>query len=545
MVEETTTGQPVVRQRESAWSPLRHAAFRSLWIATIASNVGTWMHDTAASWLMTSLSRSTVLVALMQTATSLPMLFLALPAGALADVVDRRRLLLVTQAWMLAAAALLGVLTLAGVMGPWLLLGLTFFLGLGTALNTPAWQATTPDLVPRRELAAAVSLGGVATNIARAVGPALGGMLVAMVGSGGVFLINAVSFLAVLAVIARWESPERASVLPAERVWGAMRAGARYVRHSPEVRAVAARTLAFIVFASALWALLPVVARHEMHLSATGYGTLLGSLGVGAITGVAVLPPVRARIRTDRLVALGSLLYAASVAALAVANVLPLAWVALFATGVGWITVMPAFNVATQRAAPDWVRARMLAVYVLVFQGGMALGSAAWGAVASRVGVRDALLLSALGMALSVLAGLRWRLAAAEEVDVTPSGHWRDPVVAGELAPGDGPVLVTVEYLVSDADAEDFARAMAGVERVRRRDGAINWGLYGDTARPGRYVETFVAESWGEHLRQHARATVADEEVEARARAFHRGPGPPVVEHMINLPVPRGGRRRT
>jgi MFS family permease len=542
-VEETTTGQPVARQRESAWSPLRHAAFRSLWIATIASNVGTWMHDTAASWLMTSLSRSTLLVALMQTATSLPMLFLALPAGALADVVDRRRLLLVTQAWMLAAAALLGALTLGGVMSPWLLLALTFFLGLGTALNTPAWQATTPDLVPRRELAAAVSLGGVATNIARAIGPAVGGLLVAAVGSGGVFLINAASFVAVLAVIARWESPERGSVLPAERVWGAMRAGGRYVRHSPEVRAVAARTLAFIVFASALWALLPVLARHDMGLAATGYGTLLGSLGVGAIAGVAVLPPVRARYATDRLVALGSLLYAASVAGLALVHVLPLAWVALFATGVAWITVMPAFNVATQRAAPDWVRARMLAVYVLVFQGGMALGSAAWGTVASHVGVRNALLLSAGGMALSVLAGLRWRLAAAEAVDVTPSGHWRDPVVAGgDLAPEDGPVLVTVEYRVSDGDADAFAAAMAGVERVRRRDGAINWGLYRDTAQPGRYVETFVAESWGEHLRQHARATVADEEVEARARAYHRGPAPPAVRHMINLPVPRHGR---
>ena len=541
-MEETTTGQPVVRQRESAWSPLRYAAFRSLWIATVASNVGTWMHDTAASWLMTSLSRSTILVALMQTATSLPMLFLALPAGALADVVDRRRLLLVTQAWMLAAAALLGALTLGGAMSPWLLLGLTFFLGLGTALNTPAWQATTPDLVPRRELAAAVSLGGVATNIARAIGPALGGLLVAAVGSGGVFLLNAASFVAVLAVIARWESPERTSVLPAERVWGAIRAGGRYVRHSPEVRAVAARTLVFIVFASALWALLPVLARHEMNLSATGYGTLLGSLGVGAIAGVAMLPPVRAAVPTDRLVALGSLLYAASVAGLAFASILPLAWVALFATGLAWITVMPAFNVATQRAAPDWVRARMLAVYVLVFQGGMALGSAAWGTVASHVGVRDALLLSAGGMALSVLAGLRWRLADAESVDVSPSGHWRDPVVSGDPAPDEGPVLITVEYLVDEAEAEAFAAAMAGMERVRRRDGAINWGLYRDAAKPGRFVEAFVAESWGEHLRQHARATVADREVQGRVRSFHRGAAPPAVDHLINLPVPHHGR---
>jgi MFS family permease len=514
--------------------------FRTLWIATIASNVGTWMHDTAATWLMTSLTTSTLMVALMQTATSLPTLFLALPAGALADVVDRRKLLLVTQGWMLVAAALLGGLTVGGATTPWLLLSLTFVLGLGTALNTPAWQATTPDLVPREELAPAVSLNGVATNIARAVGPALGGALVAAVGSGGVFLLNATSFLGVVFVIRRWKSAERSSVLPAERVAGAMRAGVRYARHSPAVRAVLVRTSAFILSASAVWALLPLVARRELGLGAIGYGALLGSIGIGAILGVVVLPPVRRRLSTDQLVTVGSAVYAASTAVVAFVPHMWAACAALFVLGIAWIAVMPAFNVATQRAAPDWVRARMLALYVLVFQGGMALGGFVWGLVATHAGLRVALGTAAGVLVAGLVTALRWRLADGEDVDLTPSGHWRDPVVHGELHPDAGPVLVTVDYHVRTEDADAFVRDMREMGILRRRDGAINWGIFRDTADPRRFVETFMAESWGEHLRQHARATVADREVQDRVRAYQIGGEKPAVSHLIYAPVPAG-----
>jgi MFS family permease len=514
--------------------------FRTLWIATIASNVGTWMHDTAATWLMTSLTTSTLMVALMQTATSLPTLFLALPAGALADVVDRRKLLLVTQGWMLVAAALLGGLTVGGATTPWLLLSLTFVLGLGTALNTPAWQATTPDLVPREELAPAVSLNGVATNIARAVGPALGGALVAAVGSGGVFLLNATSFLGVVFVIRRWKTAERSSVLPAERVAGAMRAGVRYARHSPAVRAVLVRTSAFILSASAVWALLPLVARRELGLGAIGYGALLGSIGIGAILGVVVLPPVRRRLSTDQLVTAGSAVYAASTAVVAFVPHMWAACAALFVLGIAWIAVMPAFNVATQRAAPDWVRARMLALYVLVFQGGMALGGFVWGLVATHAGLRVALGTAAGVLVAGLVTALRWRLADGEDVDLTPSGHWRDPVVHGELHPDAGPVLVTVDYHVRTEDADAFVRDMREMGILRRRDGAINWGIFRDTADPRRFVETFMAESWGEHLRQHARATVADREVQDRVRAYQIGGEKPAVSHLIYAPVPAG-----
>src|SRR3989442_1325656 len=324
----------------SAWSPLAHPVFRALWLASCVSNVGTWMHDTSAAWLMTGLAPSPLMVSLMQTATSLPFFLLALPAGALADIVDRRRLLLVTQAWMLVAAAALGVCTVLGRTGPWLLLSLTFCMGLGNALNAPAWQATTPDLVPREELAGAVALGGISVNVARALGPALGGLLVAALGAGWVFLLNAASFLRVVLVLARWHREVSRSRLPPEDVPGAMRAGVRYVRHSAPFRAVLARTAAFVVPASALWALLPLFARRGLELSATGYGLLLGCLGAGAIVGAAFLPRVHERLTSDRLVLAGTAVFAAVSAVVALARVPLIAGGGLFIGGVAWMGAM-------------------------------------------------------------------------------------------------------------------------------------------------------------------------------------------------------------
>ncbi len=526
---------------QSAWIPLRRPVFRALWLATVASGVGTWMHDTAAAWLMTSLSTSTLMVALMQTATSLPVLFLALPAGALADIVDRRRLLLITQSWMLGAAAVLGLLTVSGAMTPWLLLFLTFNLGLGVALNTPAWQATTPDLVPPAELTEAVALNGIATNIARAIGPAIGGLLVAAIGSGGVFLLNAASFVAVVLVLRAWRKEPRETVMPAERVAGAMRAGVRYLRHAPAVRNVLTRCAAFIFGASALWALLPVLARHELGLGAVGYGLLLGCLGVGAIIGGALLGHVRARYSTDRIVGVSTVVYAGATLTLGWVRSVPLLGVTLVACGFAWMSGMSLFNVSTQRASPDWARARMLSVYVLVYMGGIAVGAALWGTVASAFGLRTALSAAAAAMLAGLLATRRFRIAAGEGLDLSPSGHWRVPEGAAGVDPDAGPVLVTVEYRVPPEHADAFVAAMEEVGQLRRRDGGITWGLYHDTSEPDRYLETFVSESWGEHMRQHARATMADRRTEARARAFHTGESPPVVSHTIH--VRTGGRR--
>ena len=273
----------------SAWAPLRRRVFFALWIAALASNLGTWMQNVGAAWLMTSISKSPLMVSLIQTASSLPIFFLALPAGALADIVDRRRLLIFSQVWMMVAAGALGILTLMHATSEWTVLGLSFMLGIGAALNAPAWQAIIPELVPREELAAAVTLNGINFNLARAAGPALGGLMVSSFGAGANFLLNAASFLGVMIVLYEWRRQARPGVLPAERVLGAIRIGIRYVRYAPALRAVLVRTVAFVFGASAMWAVLPLIARYELGLGAAGFGLLLAWFGIGAVIGGAML----------------------------------------------------------------------------------------------------------------------------------------------------------------------------------------------------------------------------------------------------------------
>ena len=518
----------------SAWTPLRHPVFRALWLASCASNVGTWMHDSSAAWLMTSLAPSPLMVSLMQTATSLPFFLLALPAGALADIADRRRLLIGTQLWMLLAATVLGVVTLLHRTDPWVLLGLTFMIGLGNALSAPAWQATTPDLVPREELSGAVALGGISVNVARAVGPALGGLLVAALGAGWVFLLNAASFVAIVVVLTRWRREVRTtSRLPPEDVPGAMRAGVRYVRHSAACRAVLARTGAFVVPASALWALLPLYARHELGLSATGYGLLLGCLGAGAITGAVALPRLRDRVTSDRLVVIATIGFAAVALAVSTARVAPAAAAALLVGGVAWMAAMSTLNVAAQNAVPAWVRARALAVSLLALQGGLAVGSLLWGVVATRTTIPTALVLSAVALVLGAVAAGRFELHGLSNLDLRPDPRWTLPQTACELDGDEGPVLVTLEYRVEPADADAFLTAVHRLEPVRRRDGAIRWNVYRDTEDVRRWVETFVVESWLEHLRQHERVTASDRVLLEGAARYHRGGGGPLVRHHI------------
>ncbi len=525
-----SAGQPAA---PSAWSPLRNPVFRGLWIASIVSTTGTWMHDVGAAWLMTSLDASPLTVALLQTAASLPVFLLAIPAGALADVVDRRRLLLLTQLLMFAAAAGLGALTLLGLTTPWLLLAFTFALGVGTALNAPAWQAVTADVVTRAELPAAAALGGVGFNLARAIGPAVGGLVVAAAGPGAVFLLNAASFVAVVVAVYRWRRPTTAGAYPGERLAGAMRAGWRYARHAAPLRAVLVRTAAFIVPGSAVWALLPVVGRRELGLTALQYGVLLGCLGAGAVGGAVVLPRVRRWLSEDALVAAATVLWAGVAVALAHVRVYGVLCAVMAIGGVGWIALMSSLNAAAQTALPGWVRARGLAFYLLVFQGGMALGSVIWGVTAERAGTPTALLVAAGGLTAGLLTMIRYPLKEVGGLDLAASLHWPVPAVAVEPRGEDGPVLVLVEYRVDPAEAAEFVVAAEALEVVRRRDGAFRWGLFRDLADPGRWVETFLVESWAEHLRQHERHTVEDRAVEDRVRAFHRGDGPPAVSHLI------------
>jgi MFS family permease len=507
--------------------------FRALWIASVASNIGTWMQNVGAAWLMTSLSPSPTMVALVQAATSLPVFLLALPAGAVADIIDRRRLLLATQIWMLGAAAALGLLTNSGAVSPLTLLTLTFALGFGSALNAPAWQAIIPELVPRAELRSAVTLNGVGFNLARAIGPALGGVLVAGAGAAAVFFLNALSFLGVLVVLFRWKRRVVKSTLPAEDVLGAMRAGIRYVRHAPPLRAVMFRTAVFILGGSALWALLPLIARQELALDATGYGLLLGCLGAGAVAGAALLPRLQQRLSTDFFLAVATVLFALATLAPALVRSLPLLCAAMVVGGGAWMTVMSTFSVAAQMSVPRWIRARALAVYGLTFQGGTAIGSALWGLLAERAGLPTALLCGAGTIVLGVAAIGRYRIRPEQEVNLAPSFHWPDPILSINPPLNAGPVLVMVEYTIEPARLRDFVAAMQGVRSLRLRDGAYRWGLFYDPVNPTRCVETFVVESWAEHLRQHERVTLADKQVEDIAYAFHAGDRPPAVSHLI------------
>jgi MFS family permease len=383
-----------------------------MWIASVASNIGTWMHTVGASWLMTTMAASPLLVALVQTATTLPVFLLGLPAGVMADLIDRRKLLIFTQSWMLAVAALLGLLVMIHVIGPWWLLALTFALGTGSAMNGPAWAAAIPELVPRDELPAAVALNSVGFNIARAVGPALGGIVMAAWGAGTVFIANAVSFLGVIVVLWSWKERPPAVRDPGTRFRDAMNEGWTYVRDARPFHAVLARAGMFSLAGSALWAMLPVVARDEMKSTSLGYGILLGCLGAGSVIGAALLAPVRSRHSVDKIVAVGVVLFAIATIGLASLKTLALAGPAMVLGGIAWITVMSSFNVCAQTIPPQWMRARALAFYLLVFQGALAVGSGVWGEVARHVGVPASLWIAAAAMVAGLAAGSRMKLSA-------------------------------------------------------------------------------------------------------------------------------------
>ncbi|MET8546808.1 MFS transporter [Kitasatospora sp. NPDC004799] len=531
-----TDGEQAGTTGGSAWSPLRRRVFRDLWLAQFTSNVGSWMQTVGAQWLL--VGHGAGQVSLVQLAAGLPVLFLALPAGVLADLVDRRRLLLVMQAAMALVAAALAVLAFTGHLGPWTLLALTFLLGCGNALNGPPWQAVQPSLVPREELRQAAALGAVNQNLARAVGPALGGALVALLGVGWTFAVNAASFLAILAVLATWrpDASERAPRPGQERehLSAALRAGGRYVRSAPRVRRILLRSALFVPGAAALWALLPVSAHDSLGLGAAGYGLLLGAVGLGAVAGAAVLPTVSRRVGGDGALALAGAVFAGALLALAVGGSVPVALLALFLAGAAWITALSTLNASLQVALPAWVRARASAFYLLVFQGGNAVGSLLWGQLAQHAGLSVAMVLAALFLLGGVLSLRRLPLLGGR-ADPTLSEAWPEPRLAVEPAPQDGPVLVTVTYPVRAERAPSFLAAMRKVESSRRRTGAVTWGLYRDAARPERFVETFTVTSWSEHCAQHhGRYTGTDHAFEAEARELLTGE--PTVTHAVTVP---------
>jgi MFS family permease len=516
----------------SPWRPLRTPVFRNLLLADVMSDVGTFMQTVGAAWLMVSLGAGPMYVALTQTASALPFFVFALPAGAIGDIVDRRKLILYTEFWMVGVAVVLAVVTIAGLMTPWLLLGLTFALSAGDAIETPTWRAILPELVKKEDLAAASALNGIEFNFARAVGPALAGLIIAAAGVGTAFALNVLSFFGVILLVARWKRPVRRRTAPPETVAGATVAALRYVRFSPPLRGMILRSGLTMFFASALLALLPSVAKSVGN-SPTGYGILLGCFGAGAVLGALTLQPARARWSTEAVASGGVVILGLMTVAAGFLHTMTALAAAMLVAGAAWIVFISLVSALIQSLAPDWVRARVLAVFMLVFQGGLAGGSALWGAVAARAGIQHALLWAGLLVMTTAVLGLIARLPDTT-MDVSPWNHWRMPaiVVDVRLELDEGPVLVTVEYRVNSGQTDEFLRAIHEYGRIRRRDGAFRWGIYRDLEEADRFVETFLVSSWAEHLRQHERSTKADRAAEERLRNYVTGA--PEVRHLIS-----------
>jgi len=516
------------------WSPLGQPTFRALWLAILVGNIGTWIHDVAAAWMIAEATNSPLMVAAVQSATTLPVVVLALVAGTLADIVDRRRYLIVAQLWMLLVASALATLAHLDRLGPWTLVALTFALGIGAAMAMPAQQATTPELVPRPMLGPAVALGSLSMNIARAVGPALGGLLVAQAGIVWAFAINALTFLGVAIVLWRWRRAPASTVLPPETFGVALRAGLRYATRASVLQAVLVKAACFFAFASALTALLPIVVKQDLRASAGTYGLLLGCIGAGAIGGAMLLPKLRTRFDPDRMALAATLAYALCMLAMALVRWIPGLYAVALLAGFAWITVLSSLQIAAQTSVPAWVRARALSLYIVVFSAGMAVGSLGWGWLAQAFGTPNALMAAAAGCALAAWASVRFRLGDAAHVNVTPSGHWPQPVVAEDIHDDRGPVLITVEYRVALARREEFLRRLQPLGRARRRNGALQWGVAEDSTQPGLYLEYFVDDSWREHLRQHERVTEDERQLqEAILETLADPVRRPVVRHFI------------
>lgn len=515
----------------AAFAPLRHPAFRLLWWANLAANIGLWVQNTGAGWMMTSLDPSPIMVSLVQAASMLPVFLLALPAGAAADIIDRRLYLIGAQAWVLSVAALLAVLAFAGWIGPWGLLAFTFFIGIGNALNFPAWAATTPELVPREDLVQAIALNGIGFNLSRTLGPAIGGFAIGVAGVEAAFALNALCFLTLLLALLAWKREAPVSSLPPEHFLGAMRAGMRFVSASPAMRAAILRACVFFFFTSAVWGMLPLVVRQGLGLGPEAFGLMLGVMGVGAVATGFALPALRLRLPTrSAMVTAFSLVSAAALALLGVAGHWALAGIAMLMFGAGWLAAASTLQAAAQFATPAWVRARAIGIYQLSFFGAMTAGAVLWGWAGARFGIAPALLIAAATCAAAALAVRGYSLDAAPPGEAPSVTMPRPEAPAAELRhildANSGRVLEVVRYTVDPAERARFLAAMREVRRVRLRSGAIAWRLLEDVAHPERWIELWSVESWAEHLREAERLDVADRAALARAAAFQNADRP-------------------
>lgn len=517
-----------------AFAPLKQGLFAAIWAATILGNTGSFMRDVASSWLVTGLSSNPAAVALMQTAATLPIFLLAIPAGVLSDILDRRRLLIFVQLLLASVSGTLLILSHNNLLTVEYLVALTFVGGIGAALMGPAWQAIVPELVPRAQLKNAVALNSLGINIARAVGPAVGGLLLAALGAWAAYGADVLSYVFVIAALIWWKRPQHVKNELSEHFFGAFRAGIRYVKASRELHRVLLRTAIYFFFASAIWAMLPLVARNLLQGSAGFYGILLGAVGTGAIVGALILPVLRQRMSVDGLMLFAAVLSALVMLLIALLPLKALALPLMVVLGISWITALTSLNGVAQAVLPDWVRGRGLAVYLMIFNGAMAAGSLFWGLVGQQIGLVATLIVAALLLLVSALLCLRLTLPAGE-ADLQPSGHWQEPELNGEVTADRGPVMIQIEYQVAAEDRPAFLAEIKKLSLTRRRDGAYAWGIAEHSHDAGTLIEWFLVESWHEHLRQHQRVSHADADLQSSVTRFHRGAEKPKVHHFISL----------
>lgn len=527
----------------SMWAPLSSPLYAMLFTATVISNIGTWMHEVGASWLMTEMTQDPAKVALIQTAVSLPIFLFALPAGALADLMDRRKLLIAINAVACLLALGLAVTIEFGFVGPWILIAFTFSLGVSAAFIAPAWQAIVPGLVNKSQLSAAVSLNGVGINISRAIGPAVAGALIVSSGIETPFWVNSVSYLFIISALLWWRPNETAHQgLPKEHILPAMISGLRYARHSKPLINTLVRALAFFIAASAFWALLPIIVNVEMEGQASLYGLATGLVGAGALAGAFALPKLKAHFSPSTLLLVVSLLDATLFIALSLTFNQGVLLVCCFLFGGAWIIALANLNVSAQTSLPNWVRARGLSVFLTVFFGAMSLGSVVWGNIASVLPLTDTLLIASFVLVLGGLATTGIKLNLGTEQDLEPSLHWATPQIDKSLSDQSnvedrGPVMVTIEYLVDDADWTAFNEAIVQLGEARKRYGAYQWGVVQDTSHPQRFVEYFFESSWLHHLHHHERTAGEDREKQRLVNAFHSANTSPLVQHMLAVPI--------
>jgi MFS family permease len=535
--------QVPARNRMNLSDPLRSRMFFALWVAAMASNMGTWVQSVGEKWQMAHLTHSTLLVALVETGTTLPVLVLGLAAGAFADILDRRRLLLATQVFMMGVAGSLAALTFLHHITPILLLTMSLLIGIGSALSMPAFQAIVPELLPREHLEGGIALNSAGFNVSRAVGPALGGAVVGWLGAGWAFALNAVSFLAVVAVLWRWRRVATPADLPSERFLGALKVGFRYARHSRPFQVILLRAVGYVAFSGVIFSLLPALAIYHLQLSSGAFGALMGCVGAGAVVAAFAMPGLRARFSANQTLAGFTLLAAAAQVVIAFVPHTPTVAVCLVFTGMSWLCILSTINTAIQLSVPSWVKARAFGTYHMVWGGSMALGAAFWGIVAQHLGVRLGFALSALGMVLALAVLGRLRITAFED-DLDLSPHRQAPHPPTEIPLEAGPILIQVEYTIPLGNRGAFLEAMQPVRRLRLRDGAMRWALFEEpeagTDGTVRFVEGYLHSSMGEHLRQHRRGTVADRTL--LATAFRLGLEPrPKVRHLVVAGEPDAG----